>query len=68
MIEVRTGGVSDRTESARGIAAEAKEPLQKLGRQSALASHRRHHILTKKRTAASRPCASGRKCLSGARW
>jgi hypothetical protein len=30
LAEVLTGGVSDRTESARGIAAEAKELLQKL--------------------------------------
>jgi hypothetical protein len=33
MIEVLTGGVSDRTESARSIAAEAKELLQNLERQ-----------------------------------
>jgi hypothetical protein len=33
MIEVLTGGVSDRTETARGIAAEAKDLLQKLERQ-----------------------------------
>jgi hypothetical protein len=33
MIEVLTGGVSDRTENARGIAAEAKQLLQKLERQ-----------------------------------
>jgi hypothetical protein len=33
LAEVLTGGVSDRTESARGIAAEAKELLQKLEEQ-----------------------------------
>jgi hypothetical protein len=33
MIEVLTGGASDRTENARGIAAEARELLQKLERQ-----------------------------------
>jgi hypothetical protein len=33
MIEVLTGGVSDRTETARGIAIEAKELLQKLEQQ-----------------------------------
>jgi hypothetical protein len=38
MIEVLTGGVSDRTETARGIATEAKQLLQKLERQKA----RRH--------------------------
>jgi hypothetical protein len=37
LTEVLTGGVSDRTESARGIAAEAKELLQKLERQKSAA-------------------------------
>jgi hypothetical protein len=69
LVEVLTGGVSDRTESARGIAAEARELLQKLERQKRVGiTPQVPHPNEEENDRVDDHSASGRKCLSGARW
>ena len=61
LAEVLTGGVSDRTESARSIAAEAKELLQNLERQKrgSIAPQALHHKEEKTDRAATIPRVAG---------
>jgi hypothetical protein len=67
MVEVLTGGVSDRTESARGIATEAKELLQKLEQQKrgVIASQAPHP--SEEYTGGSAPIARATEKASAAR-